>query len=119
MPCEVSLAGQLMRQLLRYRAKSVSGRLTAHFYVTAIEGTVPHRCRETAATAYCIDTDILFRLEEISMRAELNGEMNSRKVPLNAVEQRWISNVFPDVVRQVAMVESGLPVTLLSYESSI
>ena len=120
MPSEVSLAGQLMRQLHRYRAQSISSSSTARFFVTAIEEAVAvpsQRCQKMAAAAYCIDTFILFKLDELGTRAEISDETDLRKVRLTAAEQRWLNNVFPEVVRQVAMVEARLPVHILSYAS--
>lgn len=120
MPSEVNLAGQLMRQLHRYRAQSISSSSTARFFVTAIKKAVAvpsQRCRKLAAAAYCIDTFILFKLDELGTRAEISDETDLRKVRLTAAEQRWLNNVFPEIVRQVAMVEAKLPVHVLSYAS--
>lgn len=70
-----------------------------------------------AAAAYCIDTFILFKLDELGTRPELGDETDLKKVRLTAAEERWLNNVFPEVVRQVAMVEARLPVHVLSYGS--
>ena len=118
MPSKMSLAEQLMRQLHLYRAQSISSGTTARFFVTAIEEAVAapkRKCREMAAATYCIDTFILSKLDELSTRAELSNGTDLSKAHLTAAEQRWLNNVFPEVVRQIAMVESRFSVRVLSY----
>jgi hypothetical protein len=114
-----SLAWQLMHLLQRHRARSLSSRSTAFFFVRAIENAVDAQglvSLQTAATAFCIDLLVLDKLAELGLRFEPHQEAEQNQLPLTSVEQRWLNNVFPELVRQIARVESGIAVSDFSYE---
>lgn len=111
------LALRLMQSLQRYRARSLSSVATARFFVTAIKESAKVRECEyrLAAAAYRIDPFILEKLEELGKRVEHEDKLGLCQIHLTDAERRWLSNVFPEVVRQVAKVESRHDVSVLTY----
>ena len=73
---------------------------------------------QTAAEAYRIDPLILYKLDDLGMRVECHQVEGPSQVPLTAVEQHWLNNVFPELVRQIARVESGIAVDVYPYAFS-
>lgn len=103
-PRRMPLAEQLMTELQRYRARGGTLALLVQRFLLAIEDradAADGARRHAAAIAYRIDLALLDALHGLS-----TGILPPAELP-------HIQAALPDIVRQVARIEAGLPVAML------
>lgn len=100
-----------MDELQRYRALAQPAELVARSFVRAIEAAVvapPADRRRVAAARFRIDAALLDRLA---------AQVDSPRA-LDEAELRWMRNVLPELVRQVARVDAGIDTGMLALDAS-
>jgi hypothetical protein len=112
------LAIRLMHALHRYRSDQLGVAAVSRFFVQAIEeavGGAKEQRKKIAVLVFRIDLCLLDALDDLGQRADLDASATGQIRYSSAVE-RFLHTLLPEVVRQIARIEVGQEVDVLSKD---
>lgn len=108
-----------MHELHRYRSGQLGVAAVSHFFVQAIEDAVggPKRQRKKiAALVFRIDLSLLDALDNLAQQAEFLNTSAAEQIQNSIAVRRFLQSLLPEIVRQIAKIEAGQEVNVLSKD---
>lgn len=113
------LAIRLMHELHRYRSDQLDIAAVTHFFVQAIEDAVdgPRKERRKIAALVCrIDLSLLDALSDLGQQINLRNASAAEQTQYSSAMKRFLNALLPEIVRQIARIEAGQEVNVLSRD---
>jgi hypothetical protein len=107
-----------MHELHRYRSDQLGVAAVSHFFVQAIEEAVDgpkEQRKKIAALVFRIDLCLLDALDDLGQHADLNASA-AEQIQYSSAVERFLHTLLPEVVRQIARIEVGQEVNVLSKD---
>lgn len=108
-----------MRELHRYRSNQLGMAAVAHFFVQAIEDAVngpKNERRKIAALVFRIDLSLLDALSNLGQQINLRNASADEQTQYSSAMKRFLHGLLPEIVRQIARIEGGQKVNVLSQD---
>jgi hypothetical protein len=114
-----ALAIRLMHELHRYRSDQLGVAAVSYFFVQAIEDAVggpKKQRRKIAALVFRIDLFLLEALDDLVHQADLLNLPAAEQIQNSSAVKRFLQSLLPEIVRQIAKIEAGQEVNVLSKD---